>query len=59
MTSEEKTRDLFSEYSFKMTAIVFSLLDLLLSRCNSFEDFKNGVKQTVDNLDEIEEVNEK
>ena len=58
MTSEEKTRDLFQNYSFKITTIVFSVLDLLLSQCNSFEDFKNGVKQTVDNLTGIEEENE-
>ena len=56
MTSEndrdvkEKMRDIFQNYSFEITKGVFIALDLLLSRCNSFEDFKIGVRQTVDNL---------
>lgn len=59
MTSEEKTRDLFENYSFEIITCIFSVLDLLLSRCTSFEDFKNSVKQTVYNLTEIEGDNGK
>lgn len=64
MTSEndrdvkEKMRDIFQNYSFEITKGVFIALDLLLSRCNSFEDFKIGVRQTVDNLIEKGEQNE-
>ena len=47
---EEKINDFFQNYSFEIIKCVFNALDLLLSRCNSFEDFKNGVKQTIDNL---------
>lgn len=64
MTSEndrdvkEKMRDIFQNYSFEITKGVFIALDFLLSRCNSFEDFKIGVRQTVDNLIERGEENE-
>ena len=65
MTSEndkdtiEKIKDMFQNYTFEVIKGVFITLDLLLSRCNSFEDFKIGVKQTVDNLTKAEEENDK
>jgi len=48
--AKEKMRDIFQNYSFEVIKGVFNALDFLLSHCNSFEDFKIGVKQTVDNL---------
>lgn len=63
MTSEndreakEKMRAIFQEFSFETIKSIFGALDLLLSRCDSFEDFKRGVRQTVDNLTESEEEN--
>lgn len=64
MTSEnnsdvkEQMREIFQDFSFETIKSIFSVLDLLLSRCNSFEDFKIGVRQTVDNLTERGKENE-
>lgn len=65
MTSEndrnakEKMRDIFQDFSFETIKSIFGALDLLLSQCNSFEDFKIGIRQTVDNLIERGEENER
>lgn len=56
---KEKIRDIFQKYSFEVIKGVFITLDFLLSRCNSFEEFKIGVKQTVDNLTKEEDTNDK
>jgi len=52
---QEKINDLFQNYSLGIVKVVFTILDTLLSLCNSFEDLKSGVKQTVVNLTEEEE----
>lgn len=48
--AKEKMKDIFQDFSFEILKSVFGALDLLLSRCNSFEDFKIGLSKTVDNL---------
>lgn len=57
--AKERMRDILQNYSFEIIRGLFISLDLLLSRCNSFEDFKVCVKQTVDNLTKEEDTNDK
>lgn len=55
----EITTKLLNLTTFTAIKGVLATLDLLLSRCNSFEDFKISVKQTIDNLTKTGEENEK
>ena len=57
--AKEKMRDIFQNYSFEVIKGVFITLDLLLSHCNSFEDFKVGIRKTVDNLTEEDYKNDR
>lgn len=65
MTNENKKdikkeiADAFLDYSFEVIKGIFVILDSLLSHCNTFEDFKAGVKRTVDNLAKTEGEEEK
>lgn len=56
--TKEKMTDFVEKYSLGIVKVVVTILDLILSRCNSFEDFKIGVKQTADNLTKKGEENE-
>ena len=51
--------NMLQSFSSDIVKCVFTMLDVLLSQCNSFEDFKVGVKQTVDALIEEESENDK
>ncbi len=48
--AKEKLEDIYQKYAMGIIKSVFVILDSLLSQCNSFEDFKIGVKQTANNL---------
>ena len=55
---KEKIENILQNHLFVAIKGVFIVLDTLLSQCNSFEDFKIGVKRTVDNLTKTGEENE-
>lgn len=56
---KKEMADAFLDYSFEVIKSIFVILDSILSQCNSFEDFKAGVKQTVDNLTKKEKENDR
>lgn len=56
--AKEKMTDAFLDYSFEVIKCVFIALDSILSQCNSFEDFKISVKQTIDDLTKTGEEND-
>ena len=56
--AKEKLENILQDYTYGIIKCVFIALNSLLSQCNSFEDFKIGVRQTVDNLNKKEDENE-